>query len=170
MTLGELIAYDTTLDLALVRAELRPSSIASLIGSEGALTREPVYVAGYPQAGPLTSTPVLTPVDVLGAQHTALGRPSVLIKGDVRSGNNGGPLLDSGGGIIGMLAAGKTQTSSASGPDDSLVGMALPTEAIREFLDVQGINYHLGLELPPKPPDRLIIDARRFMAQVGCWQ
>ena len=170
MLVAQIVAYDTTLDLALVRADLRPPAIASLIGSEGALTREPTYIIGYPRSGPLMSSPVLTRVEVLGAQKTALGRPTVLVKGDVRSGNNGGPLLDSGGGVIGALIAGKIQNDSASSADKSLVGQALPTEAIREFLDARDVDYQIGLELPPKPPDRLITDARRFMAQIGCWQ
>lgn len=170
MVMAETIAQDATTDLALLRAPLDPPAIASLIESEGTLKREPIYVVGYPDLGPITSTPGLTPVEVLGSQRTVFNVSTIIFKGDVTSGNNGGPLLDSGGGVVGAVLSSKSQAYIATDAAPSSVGLALPSEALRKFLDSHQIDYRIGLELPPKPADRLLIDARRFMAQIGCWQ
>jgi S1-C subfamily serine protease len=118
----------------------------------------------------VTTEPTLTRVEVLGSQKTVSSVSSIVIKGAVRSGYNGGALLDSSGGVIGTVLANMTQTFAATGGDVDAVGLALPSEALRAFLDEHGIEYQVGMKLPPKAGDRLRIDARPFMAQVGCWQ
>lgn len=170
MALAVPIAFESTADLALLRADLVPPGIAFFTGSEGALKREPTYVFGYPGLGLATTEPTLTLVEVLGSQKTVSSLPNIVIKGAILSGYNGGPLLDSSGGVIGAVLPNATQTYAATGGDVDAVGLALPSEAVRAFLDEHGIEHRLGLELPPKAPDRLRIDARPFMAQVGCWQ
>jgi len=170
MVVGMPIGSDSSADLALLRADLEPPGIASFIGSEGALKREPAYVIGYPSLGLATTEPTLTRVEVLGSQKTVSSVSSIVIKGAVRSGYNGGALLDSSGGVIGTVVANMTQTYAATGGDVDAVGLALPSEALRAFLDEHGIEYQVGMKLPPKAGDRLRIDARPFMAQVGCWQ
>jgi serine protease Do len=170
MMLADTIAHDATIDLALLRAPSAPPAVARLAESQGALKREPAYVIGYPGPGPMTTMPGLTPVETMGSQKTALGISTIILKGGLTSGNNGGPLLDSGGGVVGVMVASKSQTYTATDGQAPSIGLALPSEGLRQFLDLHDIDYQLGLELPPKPAERLFIDARRFMAQVGCWQ
>ena len=174
-TFGEMAAAaldgtDPEADLALLHAEVVPPGIASFTGSTGAPYGEPTYVIGYPGLGATTDEPTLTSVRILGSQKTAFRLSTIVIEGAIRSGNNGGALLDGSGGVIGIVLASTTQTYAATGSDVDIVGLALPNETLQDFLHKNSVEDRVGLKLPPKSEDRLLIDARPFMAQVGCWR
>jgi S1-C subfamily serine protease len=164
------IGFDTTADLALLRAEITPPAIATFTPSIGMLKQEPTYVIGYPNLGSLTTQPVLRPVEVLGSRKTMFSVSTMVIKGEVRLGNNGGALLEGSGSVVGAILASTVQTYAATDKPTDGVGLALPSEALSEFLRQNGIDYRTGLKGLPKQIDRLLVDARPFMAQVGCWQ
>ena len=164
------IGIDRTLDLALLHAKVTPPAIASFTGSDGALNGEPIYVSGYPGLGAMTAEATLTSVRILGSQKTALSVSAMVIKGAILSGNNGGPLLEGSGGVIGIVLPNKTETYAATGGTFEAIGLVLPNEPLQHFLREHGVNERAGLKLPPKSADRLLIDVRPFMAQVGCWQ
>lgn len=170
MALAMTIGFDSTIDLALLRAEVTPPGIASFTASIGALKQEPTYVIGYPNLGSLTTRPILRPVEILGSRKTMFSVSTMVIKGEVRLGNNGGALLEGSGSVVGAILASTVQTYAATdGPADG-VGLALPSEALQEFLRQHGIDYRIGMKSLPRQVDRLLADARPFMAQVGCWQ
>lgn len=170
LVLAKLVAVDDAAGLALLQAEIAPPGTAILISSEGAFQRNPVYMLGYPVLDSITTEAALSPVSVLNSQQTARNVPAMLIDGDVRAGFNGGPMLDSGGGVIGMVTPAKTQTLSVTGAPADSMGLAIPSELLIKFLDRSGTAYRRGLQLSPKPADRILIDSRSFAAQVGCWQ
>lgn len=173
-TFGEMraavpIGADPEADLALLRADAVPPGIASFTDSHGVLSGEPLYVIGYPGPGTATAEPALTSVKILGSQKTVFSAPTIAIEGAILSGNNGGPLLDSSGGVIGVVLANATQTYAATGGRADAVGLVSPSETLQRFLQEHGVDGRAGLKIPPKSEDRLLIDARPFMVQVGCW-
>jgi S1-C subfamily serine protease len=173
-TFGEVVTampagIDRTVDLALLRPDVAPPGIASFTDSDGALYGEPTYVIGYPSLGAMTAEPTLAPVRIVGSQKTVRGVSAMAIEGPVLSGNNGGALLDSSGGVIGIVQASTNETYAATGSRSSAVGLVLPNETLQHFLQEHGVPDRSGLKTAPKSRDRLLIDARRFMAQVGCW-
>lgn len=170
MAAAVLVGADREADLALLRAEVVPPRTASFTGSTGALYGEPTYVIGYPNLGATTDEPTLTSVRILGSQKTAFSLSTIVIEGAIRSGNNGGALLDSSGGVIGIVLASTTQTYAATGSDVDIIGLALPNETLQDFLHKNRVEDRVGLKLPPKSEDRLLIDSRPFMVQVGCWR
>lgn len=172
MVRATVVGADETTDLALLRAELEPPGIASFTESENSSSRSLAYVIGYPNLGALTTTPVVTGVEVLSWQQSVQDLPTIVIRGEVRLGNSGGPLLDSGGGVIGAVFA-KADTArinQSTGVAAQNIGLALPSEVLQSFLDAQGVDYQVGLQRSPQPADRILLDARPFVAQVGCWQ
>jgi serine protease Do len=170
IALARVVQTEPSSGIALLRADITVPGVAILTGSEGAFYRHPIYVLGYPQLGSVTGEPTLTPVRALNSQKTAAAVPAILIDGDIRSGFNGGPVLDSGGSAIGVMAPGKTQVSGATDGTVESTGMAIPSERIVSFLEAAGVDYQTGLQLPPKPPERLLTEARPLVAQIGCWQ
>ena len=170
MAAATLVGTDPEADLALLRADVVPPGIASFAGSTGAPYGERTYVIGYPGLGATTDEPALTSVRILGSQKSVFDLSTIVIEGAIRSGNNGGALLDSSGGVIGIVLASATQTYAATGGDVDIVGLALPNETLQDFLHKNRVEESVGLKLPPKSEDRLLIDARPFMAQVGCWR
>ena len=163
------IGIDRTVDLALLGTNLTPPGIASFTGSDGALNGQQTYVIGYPKLGAITAEPTVTSVRIIGSQKTAFSVSTMVIKGAILSGNNGSALLDSSGGVIGIVLAGTTEMSAATGRNIQSVGLVLPNEPLQHFLQEHGVPDRAGMKLPPKSADRLFIDARPFVAQVGCW-
>lgn len=167
---AKVIATEDAAGIALLHADIASPGIATLISSEGAYKRNPVYMLGYPELGSITAEPALSSVRVRNSQQTAFGVSTMLVDGDVRSGYNGGPILDSSGGVIGVVTPGKTQLYGTSAPQVDSMGLAVPSESLFAFLEKSGIDYRTGQQLPPKPADRILIDSRPFAAQIGCWQ
>jgi len=122
------VLYDPDNDLALLRidAALPALEIAAdpRPGAGGA-------VLGYPENGPYTLSPAR-----LGETSTAIGEDSygngpidrsiAFLRGSVRSGNSGGPLVDSRGRVMATVFAATT-----SGP---LGGFAIPNPVVRRAL------------------------------------
>jgi S1-C subfamily serine protease len=122
------VYYDPKNDLALLRigADLPTLPISSEreAGSSAA-------VLGYPENGPyaveaarLGETRATVSDDAYG--HGPVDRTITALRANVRSGNSGGPLVDSQGEVVGTVFAATT-----TGPQG---GFAIPAEQVRETL------------------------------------
>lgn len=122
------VHYDPENDLALLRVEteLQPLAIASepKPGTAGA-------VLGYPENGPYAAAPARLGETRLTISDDSYGRgpvrrPIASLRGEVRSGNSGGPLVDDRGRVLGTVFAATT-----SGP---VGGFAVPDDIVRSAL------------------------------------
>jgi S1-C subfamily serine protease len=106
------VHYDSTNDLALLRVNGLGGSPLSLVPQVTSGT--PGAVLGYPENGPFTiaparvgaTGPVITQ-DSYG--HGPVTRQLTSLRGEVRSGNSGGPLVDGDGQVMGTVFAATTQ-------------------------------------------------------------
>jgi S1-C subfamily serine protease len=106
------VHYDPTNDLALLRVSGlggRPLSLAPQVRSG-----TPGAVLGYPENGPFTVAPARVGVTGPVVTQDSYGRGPVTreltsLRGDVRSGNSGGPLVDAAGQVMGTVFAATTQ-------------------------------------------------------------
>jgi S1-C subfamily serine protease len=106
------VHYDPTNDLALLRVsgmDDAPLSFAPSVrsGTSGA-------VIGYPENGPLTITPARAGATGPVISQDSYGRGPVTrqltaLRGEVRSGNSGGPLVDGDGRVMGTVFAATTE-------------------------------------------------------------
>jgi S1-C subfamily serine protease len=122
------VHYDTANDLALLRVEV---PLPALTMAEGARRGQPGAVLGYPENGPYALTPAR-----LGETRTVLSEDSygrgpfrrriAFLRGSVRSGNSGGPLVDAAGRVLATVFA-----SATSGPSG---GYAIPNDVVRAAL------------------------------------
>jgi S1-C subfamily serine protease len=123
------VYYEPADDLALlqVSADLPPLAIAAegRPGTTGA-------VLGYPENGPFALAPArlgetrsVISEDAYG--NGPLERTISSLRGAVRSGNSGGPIVDGSGNVLGTVFA--ATTSGHHG------GFAIPTDAVRRALD-----------------------------------
>jgi S1-C subfamily serine protease len=122
------VYYEPEDDLALLRIESRlptlPISSERPVGAGAA-------VLGYPENGPYMVTPARIGETRETISEDSYGRGPIertitALGGDVRSGNSGGPLLDSHGRVVGVVFAATTR-----GPRG---GFAVPAEAVREAI------------------------------------
>lgn len=106
------VHYDPTNDLALLRVNGLgdgPLSVAPEVQSG-----TPGAVLGYPENGPLTITPARVGATGPVITQDSYGRGPVTrqltaLRGEVHSGNSGGPLVDGDGRVMGTVFAATTQ-------------------------------------------------------------
>ncbi len=122
------VHYDPDNDLALLRVgadlPVLPMATEPEVGTGGA-------VLGYPENGPFAISPAR-----LGETHETVGEDSyghgplprsiASLRGSVRSGNSGGPLVDGGGRVLGTVFA--ATTSGIPG------GFAVPNQVVATAL------------------------------------
>ncbi len=123
------VHYDTGNDLAVLRID---ASIPALPITSRPRPGESGAVLGYPENGPYALTPAR-----LGDTRTVLSedaygrgpfrRRIAFLRGTVRSGNSGGPLVDAQGKVLATVFAATT-----SGPTG---GYAIPNDIVEEALD-----------------------------------
>lgn len=170
--LATAVALDDQADLALLRTDVTPPGIAPFAEGSGSAVIGSAFVAGYPAQGLVTVAPVLTAVEILLREEQTPRGPAIIVRGDIRRGNSGGPLIDTGGNIIGVVVAkvdsvAMYKTTGAAVRD---IGFILPGDRVQRFLEAEEVPYYQNQQRPLQPEQRLLEDARAFMVQVGCWK
>ena len=124
---AKVIAFDARNDVAVLRV---PGLRGTALGMADPQRGDPGALLGFPGNGPYRATPVrLGRTATLGARDAygriQLGRPIVALRGDVRSGNSGGPVVDGDGKVVATVFA------QRRGSDD---GYAVPNAQVRTAL------------------------------------
>lgn len=122
---ARVVLYDSDRDIAVLYVPNLGRPALRLAGSVGSGTS--AVVAGYPENGPFTAVParIAARTDVTGPniyQSKTVTRQVYTVRGKVRPGNSGGPLLSSSGEVYGVVFAASV--------DQSNVGYALTNEEI----------------------------------------
>jgi S1-C subfamily serine protease len=123
------VYYDPRNDLALLRVGARLPSLP-IVGEPGRGTAGAVL--GYPENGPYTAAPARfgDTREVISDDSYGSGpirRTISSLRGAVRSGNSGGPLVDSRGRVLGTVFAATT--------DGPAGGFAVPNDVVRSALE-----------------------------------
>lgn len=171
MALANSIAFDPETDLALLRADIVPPAVAPLAPRDERAVQSPAFVIGYPNRGLVTIEPVLSAVEILQQESPTERGLAIIVRGDVRQGNSGGPLLDSGGSVLGVVFA-KVNTVNVYKATGQLVrdiGLAVPARILESFLARHGVTYLVAERRPPQTEERVLDESRQFLVQVGCW-
>jgi len=125
--LARVVLYDPELDIAVLAVDTGDAPVLQLDESAG--PEDPVAIVGYPQDGPfdvqpgrIRDNPTLRSPDIYGS-GTVL-RDVFSLRGLVRPGNSGGPIITPTGDVAGVVFA-------ASVEDDD-TGYALTAEQVAE--------------------------------------
>lgn len=165
-TEAEIVATDAALDLALLRPEARlaPLAIGRLTADLPRLQSD-VAVAGYSYGG-LLGAPTMsfgTLEDVRGLNGEATLQRLAL---NVQPGDAGGPVLDAGGAVVGILLP-RAGDAARSLPED--VQFATKSEEIARFLSNNGISASAAEAPQMLAPEDLALIGADMTVLVECW-
>ena len=146
-------------------AEFSPSSFVEL--------DQRADLIGYPTQGIAPIQPFFTPATRSGHFGRPGDKGQFRIRGDVRGGNSGGPVLDESGRVIGVIFAQLNSVSIAQRtgqvPEDT--GIAVANEVVFQFLQRYGVQPKIATSKGEQlPREAVFARSRSIVARIGCWQ
>lgn len=128
---ARVILFDPHNDIAVLRVPQLSARPLGLAGTTA--TGESGAILGFPLDGPFDAQPARLGVTQMTATTNAYGAPTLRlissVRGLVRSGNSGGPIVDSAGRVIGTVFAEITNA-----PPGKPSGLAVPDSVVRQEL------------------------------------
>ena len=163
------VSTDATNDLALLEAGGRFRATA-VIRRTTVHSGDAVVAIGYPFHGLLSSDFIVTSGIVSSLSGLLNDTRFLQISAPVQPGNSGGPLLDSSGNVVGVVAEklDALKMARATGDIPENVNFAIKTGALQDFLDNSAVAYQTAdpaAEL--KTPD-IAIKARAYTLLIAC--
>jgi S1-C subfamily serine protease len=125
---ARVVSFDARNDVAILRVPRLPGPSLPMTDPERG---EPAALLGFPENGPFRATPVRMGRSAkVGTRNIygklELGRTVVALRGNVKEGNSGGPIVDREGRVTGTIFA------QRSGSDD---GFAVPNDEVQAALE-----------------------------------
>jgi len=161
---------DVQNDLALLRVVGLRGPTARLRNPRNVRLGEPVMVFGFPLAGSLSSGGNFTSglVSALRGLRDAAGE--LQITSPVQPGNSGGPLLDSGGLVIGVVQAklDALRSAIATGDIPQNVNFAISLEVLADFLVKNNVAFRESPLSATLDTARIAALAQTFTYRIEC--
>ncbi len=145
---AQLIGFDATNDIALLKIDAQGLSCVSIGSSDALAVGDQVAAIGNP-LGELTSTLTVGYVSAKDRIITTDGSAINMLQTDaaINSGNSGGPLFNMKGEVVGITTA-KYSGTSSSGATIEGIGFAIPIDDVYSMLeDLRELGYITGAYL-----------------------
>jgi S1-C subfamily serine protease len=128
---ADVVAFDPHNDIAVLRVQQRASFALPLVDPQPGAA---VAVVGYPEDGPLQSTPGRIGHTAIALTQDAYGngpveRTITALSGDIRHGDSGAPAIDANGAVEATIFAARIGTTG---------GYGVPRSVVRRVLDSAG--------------------------------
>jgi len=128
---ADVVAFDPHNDIAVLRVQQRASFALPLVDPQPGAA---VAVVGYPEDGPLQSTPGRVGPTAVALTQDAYGngpveRTITALSGDIRHGDSGAPAIDANGAVEATIFAARLGTTG---------GYGVPSSVVRRVLDSAG--------------------------------
>jgi serine protease Do len=168
---ADVLATDPGHDLALLKAEAKPSGTATFRNPPTLHQGEDIAVVGYPLHGLVAIKPIMVKGQVyVGTQPP---RPDMFAMSiDIRRGNSGGPVVDRAGRIVGVVVA-KVNTPgvfAATGQVVRDIGYGIRLTVALDFLKTHGVGPAREDAFEDRKDEALFERVRGFVARIGCWR
>jgi S1-C subfamily serine protease len=134
----KLIATDKTLDLALLKAELKPKTFINFSKDE-AKKLDTIYVAGYPLGKGLSNDLKINPGSVSSLKGFEDNSNEIQIDAPINPGNSGGPIINENGNLIAIAVSGMAKDQTEG------INFGIKSSAAERFLKSNNINVDKSL-------------------------
>jgi S1-C subfamily serine protease len=163
------VSSDETNDLALLQAPGSFKEVAT-IRDKAIHPGDTVVAIGYPFHGLLTSDFTVTTGIVSSLSGVFNDTRYLQISAAVQPGNSGGPLLDTNGQIVGMVAAklNALKVAKATGDIPENINFAIKTGMIRDFLDNSVVPYQTSEANNELKTAEIARNARAYTLLISC--
>ncbi len=173
---AKVLAVDKAHDLAVLQADMKAPATAAFHPPLQMEAGKKLFIIGYPTKTLPPLRPQLTlgtyvpHDDTIMASLTA-SDAVVSMRAFVYPGNSGGPVLDDGGRVVGVVVA-KINSVSVFKKTGTLVrdlGFAISLPVVFRFLDRHRIAYQTATPEVSMSDEELFGAAKPFIARIGCW-
>ncbi len=163
------VSTDATNDLALLQATGNFKDIAT-IRATTVHSGDSVVVIGFPFHGLLTSDFTVTTGIISSLAGLFNDTRFLQISAPVQPGNSGGPLLDMGGNIVGVVAEklNALNVARATGEIPENINFAIKTGALRDFLDNSVVPYRTSEPRSEIKTAEIASAARAYTMLISC--
>jgi S1-C subfamily serine protease len=164
-----LVSQDETNDLALLQAAgtfKDPARVRAAPIRSG----DAIIAIGYPFHGLLTSDFTVTTGIVNSLSGLFNDTRFLQISAQVEPGNSGGPLLDTSGNVVGVVAEklNAVKFAKVTGDIPQNVNFAIKTGAVRDFLDNSVVPYQSAEPTPELKTAEIAKNARAYTMLISC--
>ena len=147
---AKLVAYDASLDMALLRMENPPSglTVVALGNPEDVSIGDPVVAIGHPETGGLWTLTTGTISAEMENFNGVQGKDIFQTETSLNRGNSGGPLLDGQGAMVGVNTM--ISRKASDGLTITSINFALKSSVAQHWLASQGVTvaYQPGSNPP----------------------
>jgi S1-C subfamily serine protease len=164
-----IVSKDETNDLALLQASNTFKDIA-IIRRTAIRSGDSVIAIGYPYHGLLTSDFTVSTGIVNSLSGILNDTRFLQISAPIQPGNSGGPLLDTSGTVVGVVAAkiNAIKFAKATGDIPENINFAIKTGALRDFLDNSVVPYQTGEPSKELKTSEIATNARAYTVLISC--
>lgn len=131
---AELIASDATLDIALLKAEIRPKNFLKFSNDRPEKLQK-VIVAGYPFGKGLSDDLKFTQGIISSLKGYADNSNELQIDAAINPGNSGGPIVNEEGDLLAVAVSGLSKEIAEG------INFGIKGSSVMNFLDVNSIDY-----------------------------
>ena len=129
----KLIATDTNLDLALLKADIRPDTFIEFSSSDPKKLQK-IFVAGYPLGKGLSDDLKITSGIVSSLKGFKDNSNEIQVDAAINPGNSGGPIVNENGELVAIAVSGLSKKSTES------INFGIKADAASTFLKLNKIN------------------------------
>jgi S1-C subfamily serine protease len=169
-TPAERLASDAKNDLALIRANRSFPEVAAFRKGSKLQAGESVTVVGYPLASILGTEPNVTFGYVSAIAGPRGDAATFQISAPIHKGNSGGPILDQGGNVTGIVSSklNALLVQKRTGDLPQNISFGVKAEVAQTFLDAQSVEYESSAAKPKLENTEVAAIGRAITVLVAC--
>jgi S1-C subfamily serine protease len=163
------VSTDETNDLALLQAD-KTFNDAATIRAGPIHPGDTIIAIGFPYHGLFTSDFTVSSGIVSSLSGLLNDTRYLQISAGVQTGNSGGPLLDTSGNVVGVVAAklNAIKFAKVTGDLPQNINFAVKTGAVRDFLDNSAVAYRTAESVTELKTADIASKARAYTMLISC--